>query len=190
MNIIKDIDLINEYNKYDVILLGTNIYGILGNGLQFKMKKKFPLIHEKNIETSYGDPRKIGKYIVVDTTPIICLLYITKDYNYKLYGDTLDYKGLEKCLKNIKKEFDDKSIACTILGTSLFDGNGNRNKVLSIFNKINFSNITLYDYNQKSLGEENKEQYLELLKVKKVDRNKYYQLVKERKKRYKENGFF
>ena len=47
IKIIKDIDIIDEIDNYDLILLGTNVYNTLGNGAQLSLRKKYPYIQEK-----------------------------------------------------------------------------------------------------------------------------------------------
>ena len=63
MNIIKDIDIFNHFNEYDVILLGTNTYCTLCNGLQHKVRLDYPEVDKANMETKYVDPRK---YVISD----------------------------------------------------------------------------------------------------------------------------
>ena len=48
VTIIKDIPLINDVFKYDVILVGTSINNALGNGFQRQVKINFPVVDEIN----------------------------------------------------------------------------------------------------------------------------------------------
>ena len=86
-----------------------------------------------------------------------------------------------------------KHIACPLLGSSRFDGNGDKDKILSIFNDtIKDLDLTIYDYYQKSRHEEMKEVREKELEVKKEDSEAYYKMVRERKKkadeRFRKNG--
>ena len=80
-----------------------------------------------------------------------------------------------------------------LLGSSRFDGNGNKEKIYEIFNKtLKDVNVTIFDYFQKSRAEETKEVRERELAVKKVDRKAYYEMVAKRKKeadeRFRKNG--
>lgn len=190
MKIIKDVDLIYEYNKYDVILVGTNINGILGNGFQYKIRQLVPEIHDLNIKSPYGDPRKMGTILYTkESKPTIVLMFINKDYFYQ-DEDRVDYEALHSCLKEVKEKFDGKKMASTIIGSSYFDGNGDKDNLLKIMDSYNFKDITIYDYEQKSFDTENKETYRALLKVKNSDYSEFNRLMKLRKEFYKNYNFF
>ena len=36
VNIIKDVEIYNHFNEYDVVLVGTNLYWSMANGVQLK----------------------------------------------------------------------------------------------------------------------------------------------------------
>jgi hypothetical protein len=79
------------------------------------------------------------------------------------------------------------------MGESRFDGNGDRDRILEIFNNtITDVDLTIYDYYQKSRAEEMKEVREKELEVKAKDRKAYYEMVAKRKKeadeRFKKNG--
>lgn len=180
---IDNIDLIKDILNYDVILVGTNIYGQLSNGFQRKVRKLYPHVHEANIKTKYGDPAKLGTIVPVEGTPMFILCYICKGYNFRpdLQKEFLEYDALEKCLKKLNKTFKDKRIASTYLGTSRFDGNGDLNKVINLFEKCCPDlDLTIYTYFQKSYHEEAKEEWDYLKEVKKSDIDQYYKLCKKR----------
>ena len=89
--------------------------------------------------------------------------------------------------------YKEKNIATTLLGASRFDGNGDRDRIMEIFERtLTDVNVTVYDYFQKSRAEEMKEVRDNELAVKKVDREAYYQMVAERKRkadeRFRKNG--
>lgn len=144
---IKDKDAIWETDNYDVVLLGTSINNMLTNGLQSKMRIKYPELDVANKSTNYGDTRKLGKRLNVGEKPIVSLMYICKFPRSN--RETLDYEALEKCLVSANEEFKGKNVMTTILGTSIFDGNGDREKVLEIINRTcTDMNLTIYDYVQ------------------------------------------
>ena len=152
ISIIENKPLIYDVPNYDVILVPTSINNALGNGFQYEIKKAFPQVDVINKTTSYGDIRKLGTVQVTEVDDItFCLLYINKGrYRPDLNPDYLDYNALESCIKLINENFKDKKIASTIIGHDRYEGDGNKEKILSIIeNNSNHINLTLYDYEQK-----------------------------------------
>lgn len=197
INVIKDIDIYDHFNEYDVILIGTNVYCTMSQGIQLKVMLNYPYVYNKNLETKYGDVAKMGTILecVNDGEPTFCLCFITKGYNFRpdLESDYLSYESLEKCLKLVNICYRGKKIATTLLGSSRFDGNGNRDRIYEIFaNCLTDVDCTIFDYFQKSRAEELKEVWSKELEVKKVDRKAFYKMVSERKKkaeeRFRKNG--
>lgn len=147
MNIVKDKDLIWDTDKYDVILVGTSIYNLLTQGFQSKLAMKYPYILDANNSTPYADKRKYGKRLTIQGTPIISLMYICGYPHSK--RDYLNYEALEHCLATANVEFKSKNVATTILGTSLFDGNGDRERCMKIIeDNTDKLNLTVYDFPQ------------------------------------------
>lgn len=197
IEIIKDVDLFEHVNEYDVVLVGTNTYCTMSQGIQLKIMLNYHYAFEKNLETKYGDPEKLGTVLecTSEGEPTFCLCFITSGYNFRpdLQKDYLSYESLEKCLKLINVLYKGKRVACTLMGNSRFDGNGDRERILDIFNAtITDVDLTIYDYFQKSRNEELVELLKSETKVKETDRKAYYNLVRERKKkaeeRFRKNG--
>ena len=197
IQIIKDVDLFEHVNEYDVVLVGTNTYCTMSQGIQLKIMLNYHYAFEKNLETKYGDPEKLGTVLecTSEGEPTFCLYFITSGYNFKKKKkkDYLSYESLEKCLKLINVLYKGKRVACTLMGNSRFDGNGDRERILDIFNAtITDVDLTIYDYFQKSRNEELVELLKSETKVKETDRKAYYNLVRERKKkaeeRFRKNG--
>lgn len=191
LTIKKDIDLITEVNDYDVLLVGTNVYNRLANGWQLDVKYNYPLVHKANMETKYGDNDKLGKIIQVkaDEHLTVCLCYINKGYNFRpdIESDYLSYSALEECLHQVNVFFKGKRIACPILGSSKFDGNGDKDRIIALFEQVLTNvDITLYDYVQTSFNDRKMDMIRRIMEAKKVwketkDRKPYITLVKERK---------
>jgi hypothetical protein len=197
IKIIKDIDLFDHFSEYDSILIGTNTYCTMSQGIQLKVMLNYPYVYEKNLETKYADPEKLGTILECksDDEPTFCLCFIANGYGFRpdLNKDYLSYESLEKCLRLVNILYKGKKIATTLLGSSRFDGNGDRDKILEIFNNsITDVDLTIYDYYQKSRAEEMKEIRDKELEVKKTNREEYYKMVAERKmkaeERFNKNG--
>lgn len=196
INIIKDEDLYSHIGEYDVVLVGTNIYCTMPHGIQLKVMLNYPYVYDKNLETKYGDPEKLGTILECKSEgePTFCLCFICKgNFRPDLQKDYLSYESLEKCLKLVNVLYSGKNVATTLIGGSKFDGNGDRDKILEIFNNcITDANLTIYDYHQKSRDEELTELLKKESEVKNTDRTAYYEMVRQRKKeaeeRFKKNG--
>jgi len=197
IDVIKDVDLFEHVSDYDAVLIGTNTYCTMSQGIQLKIMLNYHYVYEKNLETKYADPEKLGTILECksDGEPTFCLCFITNSYNFRpdLQKDFLSYESLEKCLRLVNLLYRGKKIATTLLGASRFDGNGDKDKIMEIFNNtIKDVDLTIYDYHQKSRAEEMKEVREKELEVKKRDRTEYYKMVAERKKqadeRFKKNG--
>ncbi len=175
LKIIKDKDPIWETDKFDVILIGTSIYNQLNGGFQSKMKYKYPIVDEKNRETKYADFSKLGTRITINDTPIISLMYICGYPRPNI--DTVDYDSLTKCLLTANAEFRGKKVMATIIGSSQFDGNGDKDKCLKIIEDTTKDlDITLYDYEQKKRADEIREQKMYLKSLQYTDIEKYNKL--------------
>lgn len=182
-NLITDRDLILDIDKYDVILVGTTIYSMLTNGFQSKIASMFPIVDEINSGTPYGNINKYGRRLTVDTlTPIISLMYIAGYPHSKRVF--LNEEALINCLSTANAEFKGKKVATTLVGTTKFDGNGDRDRVIKII-EDNTKNLDLYVYDYEQLDkrveremvidklrEENYEEYLKIRK----DMNAYYKM--------------
>ena len=175
LKIIKDKDPIWDTDKFDVILIGTSIYNQLNGGFQSKMKYKYPIVDEKNRETKYADFSKLGTRITINDTPIISLMYICGYPRPNI--DTVDYDSLTKCLLTANAEFRGKKVMATIIGSSQFDGNGDKDKCLKIIEDTTKDlDITLYDYEQKKRADEIREQKMYLKSLQYTDIEKYNKL--------------
>lgn len=172
INIIKGKDAIWHTDKYDVVLVGTSINNMLTNGFQCKMRLKYPYIEEPNNSTPYSDLRKLGKRLTIQGKPIISLLYICRASMKN--RESLDYNALEKCLIAANAEFRGKRIITTILGSSRFDGNGDRSRILEIMEKTLTSvDVDVYDYEQLHKRDEISIYRKKLREIRHTDLKKY-----------------
>ena len=180
IKIIKDKSLIYDVPNYDVILIPTSINNALGNGFQYEIKKAFPEVDNANKNTPYGDVRKLGTVQVVESDTIIfCLLYINKGrYRPDLNPDYLNYEALESCMKIINANFKDKKIASTLIGYDRYEGDGDKEKILSIIeNNSDNIDLTIYDYEQKDKEQVRNNKWIKIIdSIGKVSKEEYRQM--------------
>ena len=197
IKVIKNTDLYDHFSEYDVTLVGTNIYASMGHGIQLKVMLNYPYVYDKNMASKYGDMRKMGTILECkqDGEPTFCLCFITKGYNFRPDKDKdyLSYESLEKCLRLVNVIYKGKRVCCTLMGSSPFDGNGNRERIMNLFEKCTADlDLTIYDYEQKHRNAEYMEMFAKERKIRDKDPELYYKLVKERKKkaddRFRKNG--
>lgn len=175
LKIVKDKDLIWDVEQFDVLLIGTSIYNQLNGGIQSKLKYKYPIIEEKNNGTKYADSSKLGTRLTIEGKPIISLMYICGYPRPNM--ETLDYESLIRCLKTANAEFRGKKVGMTIIGSSQFDGCGDKTKCLQIIEEnTNDLEAIVYDYQQKKRKEEIEEQKKYLKSLQYTDNDKYNKL--------------
>lgn len=190
INIVKDIDLFDHISEYDAIIIGVNTMYSMRHGFQRKVSLNYPYVMEENLKTKYGDKEKMGKVIECkrNNQPTFLLCFITNGLNTRpdLKTDNLSYDSLSNCLKIINVLYKGKNLACTLLGNSKFDGNGDRERILKIFDEsCTDINLTIYDYEQKSRDDMIREERERELKIKAIDYSKYREMVKQRKEKEK-----
>jgi len=182
ISIIENKELIYDIHLYDVILIGTSINNALGNGFQYQIKKSFPEVDIANKNTPYGDIRKLGTVqIVKKYDKIFCLLYINKSRRRPdLCPDYLDYDALESTMKIINDRFSGKRICSTILGNSVYEGEGNKERILNIIeNNSDNIDLTLYDYEQPDYEEERNRRWKQIQEsIGKVSPEEYREMKK------------
>lgn len=165
VTIIKDKPLIEDIFDYDIIIVGTGIHNSLGNGFQHDIKINFPFVEDALKKTPYADKRKLGTVTVVKSTPLYCLGFIhSGGYRKDLNPVYLNYEALNDALHLIDNNFKNKRIASSFIGCSQFDGNGDKERVLEIFNNLSGENeYFLYDYEQRDYREVNNEKWAEII---------------------------
>ena len=178
VNFISDKPLIEDVYDSDVIIVGTGIHNALGNGFQYDIKINFPFVEDELKKTPYADVRKLGTVTVINNAPLFCIAFIHKGgYRRDINPDYLNYESLEDCLQLIDNNFHNKRIATSLIGCSKFDGNGNKDKVLDIFNRLSDKNeYFIYDYEQRDYREVNNEKWAEI--TSKVGKIPYEELRK------------
>lgn len=156
VTIIKNKEAIYDTEDYDVVLVGVSTHNMLMGNFQSKMGIKYPIVEKVNDNTAYGDLRKLGKRITIDDLgegkPIISLMYICGYPSNRTY---LKYDALEKCLRTANAEFKGKKVMTTLLGSTKFDGKGEKKKCLNLIKKCCTDiDLYIYDYEQITIVEE------------------------------------
>lgn len=161
---VHDKPLIEDIFNYDIIIVGTGVHNALGNGFQYDVKINFPLVEHVVKQTPYADPRKMGTVSVINETPIFCVGFIHQGgYRKDLTPDYLNYDAVRDVLHLVDTNFKGEKIATTLIGCSLFDGNGDKNQVLEIFNGLSDNNeYFIYDYEQRDYREVHNEKWAEI----------------------------
>lgn len=181
VTIIKNKEPIYDTDDYDVILVGVSTHNMLMGNFQGKIGVKYPIVQTTYENTPYGDVRKLGKRITFDDlTPIISIMFIctypTRKDNY------IDYEALERCLRTANAEFKGKKVMTTIVGSTRFDGKGDRKKCIKLLRECcKDLDLYLYDYEPITIKEELKRQskYFTKLKEEYNDDKEMLKKIKE-----------
>lgn len=170
ITIVKDKEPIYDTDNFDVVLLGVSTHNILMGNFQGKMGIKYPIVEKVNNGTPYADLRKLGKRVTIDDNkPIISLMYICTYPSRK--DNFIDYEALENCLRTANAEFKGKKVLTTVLGSTKFDGKGDRDKCMKLIEECTKDlDLYVYDYEPITIKEEIKRQ------------NRYFSGIKEKNK--------
>ena len=180
---ISDREPIYDTDAFDVILVGTSTHNTLRGSFQSKIGVKYPIVEKVNNKTPYGDLRKLGKRVTIDDNrPIISLMYMCTYPSRK--GEYIDYDALEKCLKTANAEFKGKKVMTTIIGSTTFDGKGDKEKCLKLIEKnLTDLDLYIYDFEQISTREEinRQEEYFKQIRKKYIDDKEMLKRIKDLK---------
>ncbi len=191
VNVIKNIDLFDDIQKYDIILVGANTYHTMGNGFNRKIRVHYPSVYDADMETKYADKNKLGDVIsVVCDNKIFVICYIAHGYNFRpdLKPDFLNYDALKDCIKKINIEYKGRKIASTILGHSKFEGNGDKNRIIEIIKNYSLDiDLTLYDYFQMRVPHEKAMKYGEIMNNENYTEEEKREIILNIKKYNEEN---
>ena len=163
-------DLIDDIQKYDVVLVGMSTKNSKGNGFQYKVCRNFPDVDKANKETNYDDANKLGTCQVVGSYkdknfPIFVICYITKGrYRPDIQPDALDYEALKSCLSLVNSHFMGAKVATTLMGNSIYEGGGDAKKIYEIIGETcEDIDLYIYDYEQKSYMVEDNENFFAIV---------------------------
>jgi hypothetical protein len=169
IKIVEGIQLIEDVFKYDVVLYGMGINNSMNRGLSYDIALNFPEVRENENTTGYGDLRKYGRTheTKVRGKVSFCACYCCNiGLKMRNKGAYIDYDALESCLLTIRKRLGKKRIASPIIGQDECDGNGDRNRILEIYNRVfdDGCDVTLYDFKQQDFR---LERYKEAVRLRK-----------------------
>ena len=122
VTLINDRDPIDEVENFDVVMLGTTIYGEMQYGFQKRIALKYPYVEQENRVQPYGDLRRLGTRLTfnVKGDPIITLLYICAKVGKKKYS--LHKDKFIHALQTANKEFKGMNVLTTAIGTMKWEG--------------------------------------------------------------------
>lgn len=85
ITIIKDVDLSEEIEKYDLLIVTTSTYCTMANGFEREVSLNYPYVREANLNTKYADISKMGTIIECskENEPTFILSFICKGYPYR-----------------------------------------------------------------------------------------------------------
>ncbi|MBR6516939.1 MAG: hypothetical protein IKT40_08915 [Bacilli bacterium] len=179
INIIKNVNLIEHVEEYDVVLFGSNLYCTLGDYFQEEVFCKYLYVYEGNLRSKYGDYDKLGTMMECsqEGNPTFTILYITRGYEIRKKGernDFLNYDALRTCLEQINERYVGKKIAANVLGCNKLDGNGDKERVLAMMEEVLTDvEVDVYDYREISAFGKYVVDYKKIVHLKDTDYKKF-----------------
>lgn len=181
----KDIPLIDEILKYDATAYGMNIQNSFNLGLQYEIGLNFPKVKLEECKTRYGDKSKYGDiHVVTDNNNHFCACYMNNGgYQKDDNGSYVNYDALRSCFAKLNTKFKGKRVSMPIIGASYYDGNGDKDLILSMMDE-EFTDIRayVYDYEQKDFKLEIFRKINEVrsqFKEKDITQDEYLDLMRE-----------
>lgn len=144
--------LIEHIFDYEVILVPMGPNNSFNKGFPSWLRINFPNLKLRECQLSpYGNHNKIGTILPIKEGDItFCMCYIHDGgYNKaRTDGVFVNYEALEKCLKAVASKYKDKKIATTIMGIGRDDGEGDRERVMQLYETYfgNMDNVDVYDF--------------------------------------------
>jgi len=125
-------DLIDEANKYNIIIHGCNCFNTMGAGIALQIKQAFPKAYKVDSNTKKGDEIKLGKFTYHKQSDKLIIINAYTQYGYgsteigmcetnsKLYREN----AIRESFKGIYKEFGNKGykFSFPLIGSGLANG--------------------------------------------------------------------
>ena len=155
VTIVKDKFLIEDIKKYTIVLVPMSANNSMNSGFAYEIGLNFPPIREKVQTTPYGDRRKFGTVSVFKDEGITFCICFMHTGGQSKQAEYVKYDSLADCLDLININFKGKTVASPILGSTKYDGRGDKEKIINIF-KEHCTDIVLilYDYEERNFMDE------------------------------------
>ena len=155
VTIVKDTFLIEDIKKYTIVLVPMSANNSLNSGFAYEIGLNFPPIREKVQTTPYGDRRKFGTVSVFKDEGITFCICFMHTGGQSKQAEYVKYDSLADCLDLININFKGKTVASPILGSTKYDGRGDKEKIINIFKEhCTDIDLILYDYEERNFMDE------------------------------------
>ena len=155
VTIVKDKFLIEDIKKYTIVLVPMSANNSMNSGFAYEIGLNFPLIREKVQTTPYGDRRKFGTVSVFKDDGITFCICFMHTGGQSKQVEYVKYDSLADCLDLININFKGKTVASPILGSTKYDGRGDKEKIINIFKEhCTDIDLILYDYEERNFMDE------------------------------------
>ena len=155
VTIVKDKFLIEDIKKYTIVLVPMSANNSMNSGFAYEIGLNFPSIREKVQTTPYGDRRKFGTVSVFKDDGITFCICFMHTGGQSKQAEYVKYDSLADCLDLININFKGKTVASPILGSTKYDGRGDKEKIINIFKEhCTDIDVILYDYEERNFMDE------------------------------------
>lgn len=155
VTIVKDKFLIEDIKKYTIVLVPMSANNSMNSGFAYEIGLNFPPIREKVQTTPYGDRRKFGTVSVFKADGITFCICFMHTGGQSKQVEYVKYDSLADCLDLININFKGKTVASPILGSTKYDGRGDKEKIINIFKEhCTDIDLILYDYEERNFMDE------------------------------------
>ena len=155
VTIVKDKFLIEDIKKYTIVLVPMSANNSMNSGFAYEIGLNFPPIREKVQTTPYGDRRKFGTVSVFKDEGITFCICFMHTGGQSKQAEYVKYDSLADCLDLIDINFKGKTVASPILGSTKYDGRGDKEKIINIFKEhCTDIDLILYDYEERNFMDE------------------------------------
>ena len=125
--IYKNGDVIDAFENlnFNILMHGCNCFCTMGAGIAAQIRKKYPIVYEKDLQTKKGDESKLGTIDIIkvnDKNQFIVNAYT--QFYYGKYKDNVSYNAIHNVFSEIYKFCKDNyySICIPKIGAGLAGG--------------------------------------------------------------------
>lgn len=115
-----------EQGKFDVIIHGCNCFHVMGGGIAYQIKNKFPQAYDADLKTGRGDRSKLGTYSFAHHPK--ANLTIVNAYTQYAFGRDrvhVNYPAIRSVFRAIRLNFAGQKIGYPMIGAGLAGGDWN-----------------------------------------------------------------